>query len=220
MLIIASVIGFDLKCLDSYESVAYLGYTQYCQVHSFKISSSTDTVTSVNGDPLPSSTQSIYFHKLVVPHLPKGLGKMFPDLRELAVSSSGLKSIAADDLKDMPALLSLYINDNPITSLSSDLFKFTPNIGFVGFTNNKITIVGEDLLTNVTSLSQFDFAGNKCISRSFTSDFEASKALLQAKCPDRVALKKKYCSEDFEKYEKEISDLKAEIEEIKRGREV
>lgn len=245
-LFMPSVFGLDLKCLLSdYEDVLNMirAVPFYCQVASLTISSPNETIASVNGSTSPSTFQGIQFERLEIHYLPKGLGTFFPHLNELKVQLCGLKVIQAADLKNLTDLETLTITGNKISVLSSDLFKFTPNLKSVSFSNNQIIAVGHNLLENMNYISTLDFTQNQCIDistfepltttttqplprRRYQSyyqnnspnyNLEDLKTALRTKCPDPEAMKEKYCSESFEKYEQEIRDLKAEVERLEKN---
>lgn len=68
--------------------------------------------------------------------LPKGIGKMFPNLVRISIELIGLKEITADDFFGLDNLQHMYIYDNQLTKLPSNFFKHTKMLEYFGVSIN------------------------------------------------------------------------------------
>lgn len=99
-----------------------------------------------------------------MPSFPEDIEKFFPNLKSLWIVESGLLSIGARDLRQLPQLIFLILRDNPITTLNSDLFSFTPELEYIEIVRCSIEKVGATLLARLDNLKYVDLTNNTCIS--------------------------------------------------------
>lgn len=227
--IVISSGSLDLQCSSKDCSIGDPAEDSYitlcCDVDSLVINSPNETITSVNGDTFATNFEILLITSSEVEYLPKGIGEFFPQLITLEVHSGVLKSIKSADLEGLSSLSRLSITNNLIKELKSDLFEFTPGLNDINFKNNQISHIGRNLFKKVDgnyyTYIEVDLSRNECIDlRTTTEDRVADfNCKVLSHCPepiDLISVKEKYFSEDFESYENEIRQLKADIERLKR----
>ncbi len=89
--------------------------------------------------------------------IPKGLGKVFPNIQILKIVDSGLNSICKEDLENFTELSYLGAIGNSIELVPGDLFKFSKEIKEINFCDNKIKFIGLDLLEGLEKFKWIDF---------------------------------------------------------------
>lgn len=105
----------------------------------------------------------IYGQKLTT--FPKGIEKLFPNLRGIIASDNNIKVISRDDLKVFPSLQLISFWNNDLTTLKDDLFTSTPNLQHVSLGYNKIKYIGKNVFHPLTNLKKLFLNGrSNCFS--------------------------------------------------------
>ena len=155
-----AVESFDLKCSAERFGNSVIGDAEFCKAYNLKITSKNEEITSVNGRRKPTTFQGLYIKDQTVHYLPKGIDKLFPNLKGLIVWSSHLKSLTQNDLKPMRQLVHVDFMNNDLESLDRNLFDFNLELTFVGFADNKLKKVGMFVLAKLKKLKSDNFSGN------------------------------------------------------------
>lgn len=127
----------DIQCRFVSNSciVCNLNTTQRCEIKSF-IGKHGEGRSNNDINMLDISGATLHY-------LPSGLAKFFPQLTELSVYASKLKSITSNDLQGLEKLETFKLHNNEIRSLPDDLFKHSRKL--------KHFVVSEDHLTSMSS---------------------------------------------------------------------
>lgn len=148
-------------------------------------------VTEIRGDHLVGKTNSdvIVFSSAknsMLEKLPKGIGKIFPNLLLFRWVGGNLKSVSAKDLKHFRKLTGITFRENKIHSLDADLFRHTRTLRILSFKSNELTHVGSGLLDGLDELYEAVFLNNTCIDYEAMSKTEVKtlKSLLERDCTD------------------------------------
>jgi Leucine-rich repeat (LRR) protein len=116
-----------------------------------------------------------------VDFFPRGLGKVFPNLKTVLISNCGLKEISRDDLKGLENLEHLYLSNNELVSLPSDLFCDMKKLKSIAFKRNKLERMSSKLLDPIKNVLQYaEFYGNTKINSCFSYgslDFSLEKLM-------------------------------------------
>lgn len=172
-----NVDGFNLVCVD--DNWNWEGEpSRECRVKYLKIDSQNENITSVDGEIEyqgdHQNTTTLFIDSQIVHFLPRRIEKFFPELKEIVIINSKLKSINKSDLKHFMRLNSLDLSGNGIESLDGDLFEFNPEIGYVNFSGNQIKFVGENIFNSLLKLKHANFLENICINDVAKSKTEIS----------------------------------------------
>ena len=120
--------GFDLKCEVKKGDWTFVGLIEFCETQNLNITSTNETITSVNGRTESTNMQAIVIPSQLVHYLPKGIDKFFPNLKGLSVFNSNLKSVMQDDFKPFTQLKFVGFLRNDLETLDNDLFEFNPKL--------------------------------------------------------------------------------------------
>ena len=183
------------------------GYVETCTAQNVNITSQNEVITSVNSRTGPMHLQYLDIIGQTAHYLPKGIDKLFPNLKGLAVAHSKLKSLKQDDLRSLTQLEIVGFYGNDLERLDGDLFEFNPKLKFVNFDYNKLKYVDDNLISNLKDLKECLFESNACISAAAESSSEIP-ALIQ-----KLKLQCKRSSET--RLIKEIEQLKEKIVDLK-----
>ena len=103
-------------------------------------------------DKTNNDVSAIYFSNTsTVEFFPKGLPKMFPNLRAMTLRQTGLKEITRDNLVGFENLHVLHIQENSLSSVPDDLFEGMNSLVKISFRNNKINKVSSKVLQPILS---------------------------------------------------------------------
>ncbi|CAG9810515.1 unnamed protein product [Chironomus riparius] len=100
------------------------------------------------------------------PYFPRGLSKVFPNLKGIQLYKTGLKEVHQHDLIDFPNLLNLFLHGNQLEVLEKGLFDFNPLVQELYLSYNKISYIDFDAFAKLTKLSSLVLNGNLCINLS------------------------------------------------------
>lgn len=172
-----NVDGFNMDCVD--DNWNWEGEpSRECRVKYLRIDSHNENITSVDGDSEyqgnHQNTTTLFINSQIVHFMPHRIEKFFPELTEIAIINSKLKSINKSDLKHFMRLKSLDLRGNGLESLDGDLFEFNPEIEYINFSDNKIKFVEENVLNSLLKLKHANFLENICINDEATSKTKIS----------------------------------------------
>lgn len=181
--------GIEIKC--NYEMYVWdlTGEHYTCNPSVITNSTNPKHVTEITGTHLAWKNNSDVGSFTIEPNnelerLPKGIGKIFPNLLVLRWVGGNLKSVSAKDLKHFRKLIGVTFRVNKIHSLDADLFRHTRSLQIVSFKSNGLTHVGSGLLEGLDDLFAAQFLDNPCIDYQAMSKTEVVtlKAMLEKTC--------------------------------------
>lgn len=98
-----------------------------------------------------------------IQYFPKGLEKIFNNIKLFWIEFCKLKEIFQSDLTPHPNLEFLFLGHNDIEILEKDLFKFHPRMKAISFWNCKIFHIHPNVFDNLLSLRELWLPRNQCI---------------------------------------------------------
>jgi BTB/POZ domain/Leucine rich repeat len=122
-----------------------------------------------------------FLEKISIEYLPRGLSKIFPNLKALDIDSCGLKKITRNDLTGLENLEAFCINNSKLRSLPSDLFEGMTKLKEISLCDNKLEFLSSQLLEAIAGnqLERVDFRSNTKIDAFYQPGEEGSVASLQ-----------------------------------------
>lgn len=163
---------------------------------------------------------------------PRGLGTVFPYLRELNASDVCIDKICREDFADFFHLKILNLNSNYIVKLPGDMFTNCQGLTSLHFRNNFIKFIDPQLFEPLLNLEFLDLNGNTCISNTWVNlsqDNELRHGMIDEvtrKCTNPKVLEEETEKQvfEYEKEEKEKDDdddspiavLNARIKQLER----
>jgi len=169
----ASSQSASFQCQYSSSSWGSLGKIYECIVQNVVNITSLDAaqVDSISGQHLTGynndNVEAIdVYQKGQVHYFPRGLNKIFKNLKGISIGGTGLKEIHQSDLKDFPKLKNLFLYENDLEIIEENLFKFNPNLEFIDLSSNKISHIDPNVFDKLTKLKTLDLKSNTCINMS------------------------------------------------------
>lgn len=128
-----------------------------CATRNMNITSSNQTVTSLNGAANP-------FHDVIaleidsqeVNFMPHGIEKFLPNLEMINITASSLQQISQADLKPFSKLKVLLLTRNEIEVIPDDLFAFNTWLNQISFEYNPIKAIGKNAIPMDLHIADFD----------------------------------------------------------------
>jgi len=134
---------------------------------------------------------------------PKGLDKIFKNLKAITINSCQLKEIYQSDLKVFPNLVYFELSFNQIEVIEEGLFKFNPHLEAVGFEESKIIHIHPNVFDHLNKLRYFWLYEIPCIDQ----DIWDSKV----KVKEAIKVIKSNClNSDFYSLYSQIKNIKIE----------
>lgn len=156
-----------------------------CKVKEASIKEPGTEITAFIGEHLPDRSNSdvvaISFNCTVVEFFPRGLQKLFPNLKALQIRSCGLKKISQEDVIGLENLEDFCLKNNELRSLPSDLFIGFQKLQEISFKSNKLEFLSSKLFEPIAAngLQYVSFTNNKKINSFFELGKKKSVASLQ-----------------------------------------
>lgn len=155
----------ELSCVNVCKFYIWHYNCRYvCNCKNLKVSSRDAQIEEVTGSHMSSRSDqdvaTFYAFNPAAKYVPKRLGFVFPNLKILMITKSGLKLIEFRDFKNMKKLQKLYLFDNMIEKLPLCVFKYAENLEVIDLSGNRITELEDDTFVNLPSLQQFLANGN------------------------------------------------------------
>jgi Leucine-rich repeat (LRR) protein len=141
-------------------------------------------IVAVKGDHFPGKTNldvtSARIHDLSNEYVPRGLEKLFPNMKSLVIQNCGMEMICREDFKGLENLEELDLSYNRLTSLPEDLLRGMVKLNKISFVNNRLEAISSELLEPVKgTLESADFRGNTKINACFDPKTPESVSLVQ-----------------------------------------
>jgi len=149
---------------------------------------------------------------LTTHYFPRGLEKIFKNLKMIDINNGRLKEIHQADLKPFPKLVCLELYENDIESLEKGLFDYNPKLEMIWLSSNKIVHIDVNLFDNLVKLTYLSLDANRCISEFAENNTEKVKEIIsysKENCKDLVYLKKL-----FPDFMKKVDKMQEDIENL------
>ena len=164
-----------VKCKYENGDWKYLGvlYTCWITITSASITEPNQEIKDIIGqhkaDKTDRDVEAIKFHNTKVHYMPRGLSKIFPNLRAIWIHHCGLKEITREDLIEFENIALLCLGNNELTSLPDDLLEGMKKLKWISFSNNQLKLVSSQLLRPVlgNQLTWVGFRKNPTINAAF-----------------------------------------------------
>lgn len=146
-------------------------FVSECAATELEVKNACDRVTSVSG----TITDVVDYEKIKtlvisaspnLEYFPAGIETFFPNLEEITITQTSLKSLTANNLKNFTGLKKLVLSENILESLNGKLFEFNKEIEEIDLSGNKITHIGDELFEFLPNLKEFDMGENQCFNQT------------------------------------------------------
>lgn len=120
-----------------------------------------------------------------VHYIPYGIGAIFVNIKGLHITSSSIKKVTKENLRQFPHLIYLNLATNAIEYLSADLFEFNSEMRFIGFNHNRLVVIEPEVFNNLKHLNTIDLEKNTCIDKhanSTENEIPDMKAHIEKSC--------------------------------------
>jgi Leucine-rich repeat (LRR) protein len=151
-----------------------------CEITDASITQSGTEISRCIGEHLPNRTNNyvtaIRFEETTVHYFPQGVHNIFPNLKALEISGTGLKEISREDLIGLENIEDLVLDNNQLTSLPSDLFAEMKSLKEISIFHNKLEFISSKLLEPIVGneLTYVDLRANPSINAIFWPENEGS----------------------------------------------
>jgi len=215
----------SFQCIYYNADWGTLGKIYFCNVQNTLNITSLDAaqVDNITGTHLSGynndNVEAISITQGQINYFPRGLNKIFKNLKGISIVSTGFKEIHQSDLKDFPKLMNLYLYSRNIEILEENLFEFNPNLELVHLNTNKITHIDPKVFDKLTKLKYLYLQLNTCINMSAINsptDLQSIIKTAQANCTnlDYSNLEQKVKYLEFESKNLNSADLNAKIKNL------
>lgn len=177
---LCGVFGHEFGRMDALDETEVYTFS----VRSYKFTKQCRYVSCYRGKHLAGKTndnvQSISFcEKINV--LPRGLHRIFPNLKHININKSSIQSISRLDFKGLVKLETFHVCLTQLTTLPDDLFEGLPKLKSVRIDNNKITFATPKLLKPFVGREEVEvtFIKNPGISAFFSKKYAGSLGSLE-----------------------------------------
>lgn len=160
-------------------------------VKEVKNQSSSSTITKFSeesGKAVDSRiVRGISFTNIHLDVFPKGLDKVFPNIRCVSITHGGLKKVRRSDFAGLTQVINLELGNNDLESLPDDLFMDMPNLQRIRLSNNRISrMSSKTLLQMKNSATRVILSNNTLIDDIYFKDtygsFESLLLQIDEKC--------------------------------------
>lgn len=142
-------------------------------------------------------------------YFPKGLEKLFKNLRRIRIAHGQLKEISQADFQPFPWLIELTLNGNDIRVLENGIFEYNLNLAYINIAENKIVHIGNSVFDHLTKLTKLILTLNNCTKKASINDNMGIKEM--------IGRAKKSCiSSEFLELENNLMELEDEHRFVKR----
>jgi hypothetical protein len=162
---------------------------------------------------------AVIFDKCTVTKVPKGLTRIFPNMKIFSIYNSNLKVVTKSDLAEYKNIERIGFCDNQIEYLPGDLFEGFTNLEIIRFYENKLNLIEPNILDGLENLKAAMFTGNSLYTKMFSkeSGYQSNATLEEVKDELFVRFYKNHGKVvDLLKFEAENGKLKKKIENMNK----
>ncbi|XP_070501450.1 putative leucine-rich repeat-containing protein DDB_G0290503 [Chironomus tepperi] len=134
---------------------------------------------------------------------PRGLNKIFKNIKGIYIASAGLKEIHQKDLKHFPYLKYLALHANNLEILEKNLFEFNPDLEVIYLNFNKISHIDPNVFDKLTKLKSLNLNSNVCIKLDASNNSTAVQNVIKT-------AKNQCINSDYSNLEQKVKNLEAE----------
>ncbi|CAH1734270.1 unnamed protein product [Chironomus riparius] len=204
-----------LDCsFNSNTAYAVLGKVYQCNVqNSLSVNSRDDLVIeSGNGAHASLKTNddviSFQAYNKGAQFFPRGLDKVFKNLRSIYIYLSKIQEVKQIDLKSLPNLIYFDIRESEIRYFEDGIFDFNPNLEVIWLTGNKIFHFDTNVFKNLNKISYLGLTSNVCMNTEVGGNLVEVKALIDS-------IKVKCFDSEFFEFKEGLKNLEIEEENLK-----
>ena len=216
----------SLQCIYYNADWGVLGKIYFCNVQNTLNITSLDAaqVDNITGTHLAGfnndNVEAISITQGQIIYFPRGLNKIYKNLKGISIVSNGFKEIHQSDLKDFPKLMNLYLYSKNIEILEENLFEFNPNLELVHINTNIITHIDPKVFDRLIKLKYLYLQLNTCINMAAINnptDLQSIIKIAKLNCTnlDYSNLEQKVKYLEFESRILSSTDLNIKIENLK-----
>lgn len=136
--------------------------------------------------------------------MPRGIGRLLPELLNLKVTNCELKEIKQADLMELHHLKLLDLSSNDIEVIDKDLFKFNPKLQGLMLDLNNIKKIDGNVFDDLKYLKVLSLAANQCVQMS-VEDIQRTIKFIRQKCSGIAAETENYDNKETKKNKIEVS---------------
>ncbi|XP_070493049.1 putative leucine-rich repeat-containing protein DDB_G0290503 [Chironomus tepperi] len=200
----------SFECKYKSTSWSSLGTFYYCDVQNSVTITSIDAaqIDSVTGTHLTGynndNVEVFYVFGIGQIHFfPRGLNKIFKNLKGIYIYFTGLKEIHQSDLKHFLNLKVLSLSGNSLEILENDLFEFNPDLEDIYLYSNKISHIDPNVFDKLTKLKTLYLSSNACIDMDAYNNSTAVQNVI-------TTAKNQCTTSDYSNLEQNVKNLEAE----------
>ncbi|KAL7013496.1 hypothetical protein ACKWTF_015425 [Chironomus riparius] len=177
--------SFDLSC--NYDKLKYPPFGSFyrCKVQiNLNITSKLiSTVRSANGahNTATSNADVMSFtaDRKNIQYFPKGLPKVFKNLKVITILYGRLKEVTPEDLMPFKELLILNLMGNDLEVLQKDIFTSNTHLTQIYLNDNKLIHIDENVFTMLHKLTHLNLKINLCIDSQAINNATAVRKVIQ-----------------------------------------
>jgi len=134
----------------------------------------------------------LYFSAQSLQFFPKGIDRIFRNIKSIVLSDSDIKKITKEDLKPFNQLTGIWFSGLSIEVIEEDLFLYNKELTYVNLWSNKLQHIDANVFSQLTHLSGADFTRNTCINSKATTkaEVQALKIEFLEKCQNAEAVQR------------------------------
>ncbi|CAG9810774.1 unnamed protein product [Chironomus riparius] len=215
ILLLHSTSAIVIDCaFNSKTGYAIIGQVYQCEVQNnlsllsrdvLVIESATGTHASLKTN---DDVISLQIFDKGVQFVPRGLDKVFKNLRSIYIHLSKIQEVRQADLKSLPNLIYFQIRDSELRFIEDGIFDFNPNLEVVWLINNKIFHFDTNVFKNLNKISWLGLTSNVCMNTMVQGNVVEAKALIDS-------VKVKCFDSEFYEFKENLKKLEIEEENLK-----
>ncbi|CRL08249.1 CLUMA_CG020885, isoform A [Clunio marinus] len=153
-----------------------------CLVRKLEIKQENDTVTGISGtlSEVIDYDRISKFKVISSPdfkYFPMGIEKFFPNLEEIIISNTGLKTLPTEALRNFHKLRKIHVTYSQLQELEQNVFFFNGDIEEVNLSENNLTRIGVNAFKHLHKLKKLNLMNNFCINETANHSLYVSTCL-------------------------------------------
>lgn len=139
---------------------------------------------------------------------PRGLDKVFKNLRAIYIHISKIQDFSQADLKPFPKLIFFEISNSEIRFIEDETFDFNPELEVIWLLNNNIFHFDTNVFRNLNKITWLGLTSNVCINSVVNGNLVEAKALIDS-------IKIKCFDSEFYEFKEDLKSLEIEKKSLK-----
>jgi len=160
---------------------------------------------------------NVWINNCTVTRIPKGLTKIFPNMKIFEIRNSKLATIDKNDLDEYKSLEKFCCIEHPISYLSGDLFEDFINLEWIEFWGNNLQIIEPNILDGLKKLKYVEFSRGSPHDKRFSMYSRLSSNASIQEIKDELAAK--YSQSYVQKLNDLVNQLNHENKKLKEESE-